>query len=342
MKLSKVYFKKFNKLDEEQINNFTYEILNKIITEENINLTGTVPLKVHFGEKGNDTFIKPNYFNGIKRYLNEKNIPTCYIETNVLYKGSRTITADHIDTALSHGFNDLDIVIADGEEDNMYNEIPVNLKNFKSCKIGDKFKNYDNFIVLSHFKGHGLAGFGGAIKQLGMGFASRGGKMHQHAMSVPRIDENKCISCGACVRKCPVDAIYMDGNAKINSDICVGCASCTTICPVNAISNRWDESNFHEKLAEYAYAAAKNKKNIYIQYAFNITEECDCNGSHMDLVAPNIGMFVSTDPVSVDQATFDKFKEVSDSNNFDLAKLTLDYADAIGLGSKNYEIIEID
>jgi Uncharacterized Fe-S center protein len=330
-----------DELNEELINEFTYETISKIVSEENVELNGTVPMKVHFGEKGNDTFIPTNYFGGIKKYLKDNNIPTCYIETNVLYKGSRTRTNDHINTALEHGFTDLDIVIADGEEENMYNEIPVNLKNFETCKIGYKFKDYDNFMIVSHFKGHGLAGFGGAIKQLGMGFAARGGKMHQHALSVPYINEDKCISCSACVKKCPVEAIRLEKKAIIDSNICVGCASCTVACRVNAISNKWDSSNFHEKLAEYAYAATRNKSNIYIQYAFNITKECDCNGSHMECIAPNIGVFISTNPVSIDQATFDKFKEMSNLDTFDLANLTLEYAQDIGLGTREYEIIEV-
>lgn len=340
IKLSKVYFKELKELNED-VNEITYEMLSRIIEEENIEFKGIVPLKVHFGEKGNKTFIKPYYFKGIKEYLNEHDIPTCYIETNVLYKGSRTKTEDHVKTAISHGFDDLDIIIADGEEENMYNEISINLKNFESCKIGYKFKDYDNFIVISHFKGHGLAGFGGAIKQLGMGFASRGGKLHQHSMSIPYINSNKCISCGVCVQKCPVAAISIESKAIIDSKVCVGCASCTTVCPVNAISNKWDESNFHEKLAEYAYAATRNKNNIYIQYAFNITKDCDCVGGHMDLIGPNIGIFISTDPVSIDQATFDKYIELTNSNNFNSATLTLNYADSIGLGTKDYEIIKI-
>ena len=341
--MSKVFFKKLDNFDEEVINSFTYEMLNQIIKENNIKFTGTVPLKVHFGERGNDTFVKPNYYNGVKKYLSDNNVPTCYIETNVLYKSPRTKTDTHIEVAKEHGFTDLDIVIADGSDDNMYNEIEVNLKNFKTCKIGSKFADYENFIVLSHFKGHGLAGFGAAIKQLGMGFASRGGKMHQHATSVPSINEDLCIKCGACVRKCPVNAIRMEEVAVIDASICVGCASCTVVCPVNAIRNNWDQSNFHEKLAEYAYAAAKDKTNIYITYAFDITKECDCNGKHMESVAPNIGVFVSTDPLAIDQATYDKFLEITnDSNMFETANLTLEHAKNIGLGSREYELIEID
>ncbi len=338
--MKKVYFKKLDNL-ELSINEVVYDMVKKIVKEENVVLTGTVPLKVHFGEKGNVTYTKPEYMDGIKKYLKENNLESCYMDTNVLYKGSRTYTDDHIKTAHEHGFTDLPVIIADGDDENMYNEIEVNLKNFKSCKIGAKYSDYNNYMIVSHFKGHGMAGFGGAIKQLAMGFASRGGKLHQHSESVPVIDENTCISCSACVAKCPVEAIYMEDAAVIDKDKCVGCASCTTICPVNAITNSWQVSNFHEKLAEYAYAATRGKTNVYIQYAFDITAECDCNGSKMDPIAPNIGVFVSTDPVAIDQATYDQFKKISDGHKFETANITLDHAQNIGLGTKEYELVEV-
>ncbi len=338
--MSKVYFKKLENLDEG-VNDVVYNALKQLIKEENVKLNNTVPLKVHFGEEGNDTFIKPIYFEGVRRYLKEENINSCYIDTNVLYKGSRTLTKDHINTALNHGFTDLPVVIADGDDENMYNEVNVGLKYFESCKIGSKYKDYDNFIILSHFKGHGMAGFGGAIKQLAMGFASRGGKLHQHSGSIPLINEEKCVSCGACVRTCPVAAISIDGCAKISSDKCVGCASCSAVCPVSAITNSWKTSNFHEKLAEYAYAAQKGKINIYVQYAFNITNLCDCDGEHMEPIAKNIGVFLSTDPVAIDKATYDMFKNENNSDLFDTGLITLNYADEIGLGKLEYEIINL-
>lgn len=338
-KMSNVYFKKIDNLDDS-INDVVYNMLKKVIEKENVVLNDVVPLKVHFGEKGNDTFIKPNYFNGIKKYLKENNKKSLYIETNVLYKGSRTLTKDHLETAKEHGFTDLDIIIADGEEENMYNEIEVNLKNFKSCKIGYKFSEYSNYIVISHFKGHAMAGFGGAIKQLAMGFASRGGKLHQHSQSIPIINKDKCIGCGRCVRTCPVNAISLVDNKAVINKLCVGCASCSAVCPVGAITNSWQASNFHEKLAEYAYAASLNKTNVYVQYAFDITEYCDCDGHHMEKIAPNIGLLISTDPVSLDKATYDLFKQQSSIDTFDKAMITLNHAKDIGLGELEYNLIE--
>lgn len=326
--------------DKELINKATYEMLKTIVEKENLKLEKITPLKVHFGEQGNDTFITPENFLGIKKYLKEKDISTCYIETNVLYKGSRTLTEDHIETAKEHGFTDLDIVIADGDTDNTYQEVEINGEVLKKCKIGYKFKDYNSYIVLAHFKGHSMSGFGGAIKQLAMGFASRGGKLHQHSDEIPIIS-NKCASCGACKQKCPVNAIKIEERAVINKDTCIGCAACSTICPYSAISNDWCASNFLKKLAEYAYAAALGKTNIYFNFVFNITKDCDCVGEHMELVAPDIGIFAGTDPAAVDTATIDKLQEVMGSKNFNSGRKTLEHAEKLGLGSREYELISI-
>ncbi len=337
--MSIVYFKKLDKLDES-INEVIYEMLKEYMQEEKVIFDENVPLKVHFGEKGNETYIKSKYMDGIKKYLKENGKKISYIETNVLYKGERTFTDSHIALAKEHGFSDLDIIIADGAEENAYEEVEVNLKNFKTCKIGSKFKNYKNFVVISHFKGHTMAGFGGAIKQLAMGFASRAGKMHQHSQSIPIINEDKCIACRICENKCPVRAISVDEYAKISEEKCIGCASCTPVCPVNAITNTWESSNFHEKLAEYAYAATKGKTNIYVQYAFDITKDCDCHGIKMNPIAPNIGVFISNDPVAIDSCAFDLFKKMTNNDSFDSAIITLDHAEKIGLGTKKYEMKE--
>jgi len=340
--MTKVYFKRFKNMDNpNEINTSVFNMLKKLVSEEKIEFPSHVPLKVHFGEEGNTTFIKPTFYEGIRKYLKEAEINSSYIETNVLYKGARTFEKEHIELAKKHGFDDLDVIIADGNEDNPYEEITVNLKHYEKCKIGTKFKDFSHLIVISHFKGHPIAGFGGAIKQLAMGCAARGGKLDQHSDTIPILDQNKCVSCGICVEKCPVDAIEIKEKALINPKICVGCAACTVICPVDAISNSWFGTNFQEKLAEYAFAAQLNKTNIYINYVFNITDDCDCVGDKMEIIAPDVGIFLSTNPVAIDHASLTELRSISDQNIFPDGDKIFTYAKEINLGTTNYELIEL-
>ncbi|MGK0467054.1 DUF362 domain-containing protein [Clostridium sp.] len=343
--MRKVYFKAINSYNKtEEVSSAASELLKEVVKEENVSLEKFIPLKVHFGEKGNNTFIGAENFSGIINYLKESNIESAFIETNVLYRGERTTKEKHLKLAKEHGFTQMPVIIADGEHGEAFEEIEINKKNFEKCKIAKEIANKKQLIVISHFKGHILAGFGGAIKQLAMGCASRGGKLAQHANSIPRISYLKCKSCNACVKRCPENAITLGKKAKIDKDKCVGCASCMAVCPYGAISNSWIGSiskSFKERLAEYAYAAAKDKNHIYITFAFNITRNCDCEGHNMKPIVDDVGVFASMDPVAIDKACLD----IIDKNNgkivFKRGRYTLDYAEKIGLGSKQYELVEI-
>jgi hypothetical protein len=344
--MKKVYFKAIDSYSKtEEISDAAGKLLRKAVEEEHISLEKFIPLKVHFGEKGNNTFIQSKNFAGIINYLKENNIDSAFIETNVLYRGERTTREKHLKLAKDHGFTELPIIIADGEHGEDFEEIEINKKNFSKCKVGKEIANKKQLIVLSHFKGHILAGFGGAIKQLGMGCASRGGKLAQHANSTPKINFFKCKGCRACAKKCPQNAITVNRKAKINKDKCIGCASCMAICPQEAIYHSWLGSmtkSFNERLAEYAYAAAKGKNNIYITFAFNITKNCDCEGHNMKPIANDIGVFASTDPVAIDKACLDTLDKNNGRIVFKRGRYTLDYAEKIGLGSKKYELVEIN
>jgi uncharacterized Fe-S center protein len=300
-----------------------------------------MPIKVHFGEKGNKTFIPAKCYDSIINYLKNKAIKPIYIETNVLYRGSRTTTESHINLALEHGFNQIPIIIADGETGTEYTEVEINKCFFDKCKIGRAYQEYEKFIVMSHFKGHNAAGFGGAIKQLSMGFAARGGKLAQHSGISPIVNAKYCISCGLCIEKCDFDAIHMDGTAVIDSKKCIGCAGCIAVCPKGAIKNSWGAENFLEKMAEYAYAASKDKENIYISFLHNITNDCDCIGQHMDTVAEDIGVLASKDPVALDSACLNILQKNSGKKLFDKGRVTLTHAEKIGLGFCDYELIEL-
>lgn len=342
--MSKVYFKAIDSYSKtEEISSAAGELLKKLVEEEKVELEKFIPLKVHFGEKGNNTYIQSKNFAGIINYLKEKEIESAYIETNVLYRGERTTKEKHLKLAEEHGFTELPVIIADGEHGEDFQEVEINKKNFNKCKVGKQIANKKQLIVISHFKGHALAGFGGAIKQLGMGCAARGGKLAQHSNSIPKISFLKCKACSACAKKCPENAITVDKKAKIDKDKCIGCASCMAICPHGAISNSWLASiskSFNERLAEYAYAAAKNKNNIYITFAFNITKNCDCEGHNMKPVVKDVGVFASTDAVAIDKACLDMLDKNNGRIVFRRGRYTLDYAEKIGLGSKQYELVE--
>lgn len=328
----------------DKVSKTAEKILDRIIREENISLEDFVPLKVHFGEKGNKTYIHPENFNGIIDYLEQNNKKTAFIETNALYKGQRMTRENHTKIAKEHGFTRVPVIIADGERGEDFENIEINKKHFKNCKIGKKIADLNQIIVLSHFKGHTLAGFGGAVKQLAMGCAARGGKLAQHANSKPIIIPFKCRACGACKANCPVSAITIKKWAKIDKDVCIGCSSCQTICKHKAITSNWLQSlsmSFNERMAEYAFAAARGKNNIYITFALNITAGCDCEGHSMIPIMRDIGIFASTDPIAIDRACLDKLR-VDVKAIFWRGIKTLKYGEKIGLGSMKYELIDID
>ena len=332
-----------------EVKEITKELLDIIISKEDIQLENRIPLKVHFGEKGNITYIKPENFEGVIDFLKEKNIETSFIETSTLYGGQRYKKDLHIKIAKEHGFTQIPIIIADGEQGESFAEVEINKKNFKSCKIGKAFLDYNQLIVLAHFKGHMFAGFGGAIKQLSMGHAAKGGKLAMHMGIKPKISNRKCKKCNLCETRCNENAITIekDGKSFIDHEKCVGCGACFAICPHKAISIISIKSilrvigignPFKEKLVEHAYAAAKDKKNIYINFAMNITSKCDCEPKKLKIIMDDIGIFISTDPVAIDKACYDLVEEKG--KKFRGFK-QFAYAEKIGLGSTKYELIEV-
>jgi hypothetical protein len=340
--LTNVYFKQITTKDE--IHADAEELLRTIVEKEGILLERKIPIKVHFGEEKNVTYISPTYYEGIIDYLKENGIESCFIETNVLYRGERNSRRKHILLAYRHGFTKIPVVIADGEIGEEYTNIEINKKNLSSCKIAQKIAEQKQMIVVSHFKGHIGAGFGGAIKQLGMGCAARGGKLEQHTNTIPIINPIECNKCNRCKKQCPVDALNIGLLPRIDKKRCIGCASCISICPKGAIKINWLGSiskNFYERMAEYAYAAHNGKKNIYLTFAINITRNCDCEGHKMKPFLKDLGIFASTDPVAIDMECLDKLSEREKRKIFNRGRYVLDYAQEIGLGEKDYNLIEI-
>ena len=339
--MSKVYFKAYEGSELKEWSKIGSQMLDLLISDSSRELNSLIPIKVHFGEKGNKTFVPAEVYDDLIENLNNRKIETAFIETNVLYRGQRTTKDNHIKLAKDHGFTKAPIIIADGERGEEVHEVTINQEYFESVKIGKAFNDHKQIVVVSHFKGHGQAGFGGALKQLAMGFASRSGKMAQHSRMVPHVTEEKCIECGLCVEKCDVMAITLRPKAEIDDKLCVGCAGCIAVCPEGAIRNDWGALNFREKVAEYAYGAQINQEHFYITYLFNITKECDCIGQAMSPITKNFGVMASLDPVALDHASIDLIQRETGSNLFDSGRETLKHCKDIGFGSSEYEIIEI-
>ena len=339
--MAKVYFIEDKSSDNARLGKDALNLLKKIVEENGFQFAKEVPIKVHFGEKGNTTYIRPECYEAVVGYLRSIGVSLLYIDTNTLYRGGRMTRDRHLETAKSHGFTQIPITIADGEIGTEYTEVEIKKEYIDKCMIGKAYSRYEQFIVMSHFKGHGEAGFGGALKQLAMGFASRGGKMAQHSGISPVVNASKCTACGTCVEKCAFDAIYLDDVAVIDEKKCVGCAGCIAVCPQGAIRNAWSGSHFKNKMAEYAYGAAKGKEIIYITFAHNITPDCDCVGHSMSLVAEDIGVFAGMDPVALDTACLDMVQKRSGRKLFEEGREVLRHAEKTGLGSMSYELIEI-
>ncbi len=171
--------------------------------------------------------------------------------------GRRSNAVDHLAVAAENGFNPLttglNVIIADGLKGSDYREIEINAKHVRTAKIGTVIADSDIIISINHFKGHELAGFGGALKNLAMGCGSRGGKLEMHSSSKPVIEEDNCTSCGLCKKNCAHDAISFNMNKKAEIDYskCTGCSQCVAMCMYNAASADWNEAfeTVSEKIA---------------------------------------------------------------------------------------------
>ena len=355
---SKVYFcDVYSNTQNKNLPNTVKRLFDKAGFGDFISKNEPVAIKLHFGEKGNSTYVSPIAIREVVDKVKGCEGKPFLTDTNTLYTGSRTNSVDHITTAIENGFAysvvNAPIIIADGLYSRNSVDVKINQKHFNTVKIGGEIHNAPSMIVVSHFKGHEMGGFGGALKNLAMGCATAPGKQMQHSDVKPVVNDNKCIGCTKCVRSCPTQAISMNDNKKayIDHDICYGCGECPTVCPVRAISVEWesDKDIFIEKMAEFAYGAVLNKKDKvgYITFVMNVTPLCDCVPWSGRPIAHDIGVLASKDPVALEQACYDLickemghdvFKHAHPEVN---ATRIIDYACEMGLGSKDYELISI-
>lgn len=332
-----------------------------------------VAIKMHFGELGNMAFLRPQYAKVIADLVKEQGGYPFLTDCNTLYPGSRKHALEHMDCANFNGFNTIttgcQIIIADGLRGTDEAEVPVkNGEYVKSAKIGRALMDADIVISLNHFKGHEMTGFGGAIKNIGMGGGSRAGKMEQHSSGKVTVDEQLCRGCRRCAKECGSGAISYDGGkAHIDKDICKGCGRCIGACAFDAISNeQWDAWDLLDrKMAEYAQAICQDRPCFHVSLAMDISPNCDCHGENDAPILPNVGMFASLDPVAIDQACVDACQKQTPVANSQLGdnlakpdwhhhhdhfmdsnpnvhwKETLEHAEKIGMGSREYELVTL-
>jgi uncharacterized Fe-S center protein len=270
-------------------------------------------LKIHFGEQGNLAYLRPNFSARIVKMIKEKGGKPYLTDCNTLYYGERSNAPDHLEAAFTNGYNPLStgchVVIGDGIKGTDYREVEVNLEYTDKAMIGTAVADADIIISLNHFKGHEQTGFGGALKNLGMGCASVGGKLFLHSGNPPEIYEKKCTGCNLCVINCAHDAVHLTAQKKahIDKDKCTGCGQCVAVCQYDAARVVWSSEGdtLSKKIAEYAYAVIKDKPSLHINFIMDVSPDCDCWGHNdMPLVA-DIGIAASKDPVALDKACVD-------------------------------------
>jgi len=366
--MAEVYFRAFK---ADNLNERT-KIFKELINSVDINFLSKgqkVGVKVHFGEPGCTTFVKADYVKEVIDYIKSKGAAPFLTDANTLYKGRRKNGEDHRQVAEEHGFGEsrlgAPVVIADGDDSTYVHEEVINLKHFEKIKYGKAVEDADALAVVSHVKGHLLCGYGGAIKNLGMGFGSRAAKQMMHADVKPNLSSKiSCTSCGTCVSVCPADAVTMVGDyPEFDLDKCEGCAECITFCPEGALSIQWSGSptSVMEKTAETAFAVVKRKKPkiIYYNFLIDVTPDCDCMTWSGTPLVPDIGVLASYDPVAIDAASLHLIKMTEGRRDSKLKRgfdvgvekfmalrpdidgsHILNYAEEIGLGSKTFTIID--
>jgi uncharacterized Fe-S center protein len=343
----KVHFLPWKRKDE------LYSFLKAAKVFEHVKARNFLAIKIHFGEEGNEGYIKPEYVVPVVKIIKEKTAYPFLTDASTIYVGKRSDAYHHHLIANKHGFTidscGCPIIIADGLRGNTEQEIEVNLKHFKAVTIAQEIYNADSFIFMSHFKGHEITGFGGALKNIGMGCGSKAGKYAMHNTSKPTINLKRCIGCGNCARHCYQKALSLvDKKVVMDREKCAGCGQCIVNCASKAFGLKWNEdpSVVQEKIVEYAAGVLKNKNGAYISFLNHISKYCDCfslskNGPLMD----DVGIVAGVDPVAVDQASYDLVNKAFGKSFFKKIypeidpTIQLKYAEELGLGIRDYELV---
>lgn len=327
-----------------------------------------VAIKLHFGEPGNLAYLRPNYAKAVADLVRDLGGKPFLTDCNTLYVGRRKNALDHLGAAYENGFSPFStgchVIIGDGLKGTDEELVPVpNGEYVKEARIGQAVMDADIVISLNHFKGHEMAGFGGALKNIGMGCGSRAGKMEMHSAGKPFVQQEPCIGCGKCTRICAHSAITVTNKkASIDHNKCVGCGRCIGVCPTDAIMAELNEANdiMNAKVAEYAAAVLHGRPHFHVSLVIDVSPYCDCHAENDTPMVPDVGMFASFDPVALDVACADAvnaqpviqgslldehchehkdyFTAIGPTTNW---RPAVEHAEKIGLGTQQYELITV-
>jgi len=366
---SEVYFVNMRTSVRRNLIHKLNSLLKRIDIESKVSKGDVFAIKMHFGESGNTSFVRPQFVRPVVEIIKSKGGKPFLTDTNTLYVGTRGDTISHLQTAYEHGFDyattGAPVIIADGMKGGLGVEVEVNHEILKTVKIAPEIHYADGLVAVTHFKGHELFGFGGTLKNIGMGCANREGKLKMHSDVAPKIYEDECTGCKICLQWCNYDAIVMvERKARIIPEKCVGCGMCIPTCPEKVIGIEWDAEVelLQKKTVEHVSGVLKNKRGKcgYINFLTQISPSCDCYGHSDAPIVQDIGILASLDPVAIDRASVDlvnqqpglpntalksalkpgsdKFRDIWPKIDW---RIQLDYAEKIGLGTQKYKLIEV-
>jgi hypothetical protein len=346
-------------------------LLTRAGIEEKVARKHLVAVKLHFGELGNTAYVRPVYVRRVVERLRRTGAKPFLVDTNTLYVGSRGDSASHYETAIANGFDwsavGAPVVIGGGLRGNRGATVQVDLPHYREVEIAPEIADADAIVGITHFKGHEMSGFGGTLKNFGMGAASRHGKLSMHSTAGPHVKEGVCTACHSCLRWCAFGAMRVsaeDRTVRIDQERCSGCGACLPTCPAGAIQIDWNQDlrGMQERMAEYAYGAIAPKRDraVFLNFLTQISPLCDCYPFADTPLVPDVGILASTDPVAIDQASVDlvnaqpghplsphasalgpgqdKFRAAAPKVDW---SIQLAHAEAIGLGKRSYTLAAV-
>ena len=367
--MSKVFFTDMRTSHKENLFDKIARLLTLAGLPHSLSEGDLTAVKIHFGEKGNHTYLRPVFARRVVEEIKKLGAIPFLTDSSTLYPGQRKEAISALTCAIENGFGyacvGAPLVISDGLRGVTETEVSIDGELLNKVYIGTEIIEADAIVAMTHFKCHELTGFGGALKNIGMGCASRKGKLIQHSNVAPKVAQNSCIGCGICPRSCAHDAIsFIKEKAFIDPEKCAGCSRCITVCPVTAINIQWNEAadKVMRKMAEYTKGALTGKegKAVYINFITQVSPACDCYGHSDAPIVNDIGICSSTDPVAIDQACADLVNDARGNEGSALQsghepggdkfrgcwpqipwEVQLEHGEKIGLGSRKYELVRV-